>query len=87
MKDVIISRNDFIKSQCNMCDGNCDNVNCDCINCRDPHRCDFIKDLYAMPSAEKRTVISFKRARDAKKFIKLLKSQRIIITEEQEGVL
>ncbi len=48
----LVDRQEFIKGQCNSCDGWCEDVNCDCLNCKADCRCDFIKDLADVPAVD-----------------------------------
>lgn len=47
----LIDADEFIKDECNSCDGWCDCVNCDCLNCKSEHRCDFIQHVHEHPTA------------------------------------
>ena len=45
----LIDRDEFVKSQCNSCDGSCEYVECDCLNCEKSCRCDVIVDAMEAP--------------------------------------
>jgi len=45
----LIDRDEFVKSQCNSCDGSCECVECDCLNCEQSCRCDMIVDAMEAP--------------------------------------
>lgn len=53
----LIDADDFIKDECNHCDGACEAIPCNCLKCRAECRCEFIKDL-----AEAQTVIPAEEA-------------------------
>lgn len=46
----LIDRDEFVKSQCNSCDGSCECVECDCLNCEQSCRCDLIVDAMNAPA-------------------------------------
>ena len=60
MADELISKQAFIKSQCNSCDGWCDKVDCDCLNCKSERRCDFIQNLADAPAVDAVEVVRCK---------------------------
>lgn len=45
----LIDRDEFVKGQCNHCDGACEAMPCNCLICRDECRCDMILDLMDAP--------------------------------------
>lgn len=45
----LIDRNEFVKEECNHCDGACEKMPCNCLNCREDCRCDLILDLMDAP--------------------------------------
>lgn len=40
-----INVDDFVKWECNSCDGHCNVIKCDCKNCHSEHRCDLMQDF------------------------------------------
>jgi len=45
----LIDRDEYVKSECNNCDGSCECVECDCLNCEQSCRCDVIVDVMNAP--------------------------------------
>ena len=45
----LIDRDEYVKSECNSCDGSCECVECDCLNCEQSCRCDVIIDAMNAP--------------------------------------
>ena len=45
----LIDRDEYVKSECNNCDGSCECVECDCLNCEQSCRCDVIVDAMEAP--------------------------------------
>ena len=46
----LIDADEFIKGECNICDGACDNTYCDCLSCEATMRCEMIKDFANAPT-------------------------------------
>ena len=46
----LIDADAFIKGECNICDGACDNTYCDCLSCEATMRCEMIKDFANAPT-------------------------------------
>ena len=46
----LIDADEFIKEECNSCDGACESIPCDCLNCAADCRCDFMKDIADAPT-------------------------------------
>lgn len=51
-----IDRKEFIRIQCSECDGNCESFD-KCADCDADCRCEFIKDLAAIPAADVAPVV------------------------------
>ena len=45
----LIDRDEFVKEECNHCDGACEKMPCNCLSCRESCRCDLILDLMDAP--------------------------------------
>lgn len=56
----LIDADEFIKDECNNCDGACESLPCDCLECKADCRCDFIKDLEAAPTIDAEPVVRCK---------------------------
>ena len=48
----LIDADEFIKDECNHCDGACESMPCDCLECKADCRCDFIKDIVDAPTVD-----------------------------------
>ena len=60
----LIDADEFIKDECNHCDGACESLPCDCLGCEADCRCDFIKDIVDAPTIDAVPVIRCKDCRD-----------------------
>lgn len=63
----LIDADEFIKDECNSCDGSCESLPCDCLECKADCRCDFIKDLENAPTIDAVQIVRCKDCKHSRK--------------------
>ena len=46
----LIDADEFMRDECNNCDGACESIPCDCVNCHADCRCEFMRDILDAPT-------------------------------------
>lgn len=46
----LIDADEFMRDECNNCDGACESISCDCVNCHADCRCEFMRDILDAPT-------------------------------------